>query len=61
MNTMDSKRLQQAQNFIDICRGSSLSTITRALQLQKHQYEYIAHILGCKPELNAIACKLING
>ncbi len=61
MGTMDKTRLQQAQNFINICNGASLPTITRALQLQTHQFEYIAHILGCKPELDAIANKLING
>ena len=57
---MDSIRKQQAQNFINICKGAPLSTIIRALKLQTHQFEYIAEILGCKPELNSIAAAIIK-
>lgn len=57
---MDAIRKQQAQNFINICKGAPLSTIIRALELQTHQFEYIAEILGCKPELNSIAAAIIK-
>ena len=60
MDTLDNARLEQAQNFINICKNAPLGTIVKALQLQTHQFEYIAHILGCKPELNSIAYTLIN-
>ena len=57
---MDSIRKQQAQNFINICKGAPLGTIIKALKLQTHQFKYIAEILACEPELNSIAAAIIK-
>ena len=56
---MDTTRLQQAENFVGLCKGAPLGTILRALEMQKHQYEYLAKVLGCKPETNSIAAAII--